>query len=136
MPGTMNWYEAKELCSEIGASLLLPKTDYQWDKVMQLKAANGFERIWVDLTRNSLEEVEGWKRSPNWRSSYDEESYEMFWTGSQPDYAKENCTEVLPLSALSWNNVECDWRLNNVICQFGKIFFLTFMENYFCIVTR
>ena len=108
MNGTMNWYEAKETCSEIGASLLLPKTDYQWEKVMQLKAANAFERIWVDLARNSMENVEGWKRSTNWRSSYDEESYKTFWKGSQPDYPQENCTEVWT-SSLSWNNVGCDF---------------------------
>ena len=112
---TSSWGAARNVCQNLGADLVVVKSEEENQFVTNLMAKSGSDRGWIGIERNTHDKKLYWiDGSPAYRSKF---TYTN-WRNNQPDnhLNKENCGEIY-LGYQQWNDRDCSHTTHFVLCQ-------------------
>ena len=109
----LNWHDASRFCLEQNSHLASPKTPEQNSVIGNLTLESG-QAAWIGLTDEEEEGV--WK----WQDG--EELQWSSWGDGHPDnkLGNEDCVVVFPCPLRQWEDLNCNTRENQFVCQIPR----------------
>ena len=112
---TSSWGAARNVCQNLGADLVVIKSEEESQFVNNVMKKNNIDRLWIGMERKTHDNKFYWiDGSPAYRSNF---TYTN-WNKNEPNNQgnQENCGEVLT-SIKKWNDVSCSSTTHFVLCQ-------------------
>ena len=112
---TSSWIAARTLCQNLGADLVVIKSEEENQFVSNLLRKSGSDRGWIGIERNTRDNNLYWvDGSPAYRSN---NTYTN-WGDHQPNNREnqQDCGEMATKES-KWNDRRCSLKRHSVLCQ-------------------
>ncbi|XP_015765150.1 PREDICTED: versican core protein-like isoform X1 [Acropora digitifera] len=112
---TSSWIAARTLCQNLGADLVVIKSEEENQFVSNLLRKSGSDRGWIGIERNTRDKNLYWvDGSPAYRSN---NTYTN-WGDHQPNNREnqQDCGEMVTKEN-KWNDRRCSLKRHSVLCQ-------------------